>query len=99
LRWEAAREAWRALGLALPPYERSGMVFAIDVSGNVVNEVRLDGQILAVDLTPLRELANIKPWDAARPVSSLIPELELLEVPKRHPGVFHEIGRFLGLGY
>jgi hypothetical protein len=33
--WEAAREAARAIGLALPPYDVAGAVFTLDQSGSV----------------------------------------------------------------
>jgi hypothetical protein len=97
--WEAARQKWRTLGVVLPPYEGNGMVFEFDFSGHAANEVRLDGQVLRPDLTRLGQLARDKPCDATRPVSSLIAELERLEVPKKRPGLVREIARFLGLGY
>jgi hypothetical protein len=98
MKWEEVRRQWADIRVSLPAYEGGGMVFGLDSSGKPCKEFRLDGQALAVDLAPMRELART-PRASTQPTRTLIPELERLEVPRNRPGLILEILRFVGLGY
>jgi hypothetical protein len=96
--WTIAQSEWGKIGVSLPDYDKSGMLFALDPSGRPRREVKLNGRVEGLDLTPIRELTKQSGGSSA-PVSVLIPKLERLEAARKRAGLLREFIRLVVLGY
>jgi hypothetical protein len=73
--WEAAREGLRALNVALPDYDRQGLVFALNDDGTVRESVSLAGSFVRLG----RAVRAVLPHDrdaTARPLREIMRDLE-----------------------
>ena len=97
VKWEHARTEWRRIGIELPAYQKSGMLFALHSDGTVEAQYTLNGFVEGLDLTPIRALAQ-RATGGSAPLRDLIAELGLLEVPVRRPPVSRQLIEFIFLG-
>jgi hypothetical protein len=98
MRWAEAQSEWKKVGVSLPAYDSGGMLLTLRDSGKPDRELRLNGKIEGLDLTPIRELTSAL-GVSGTPVSALVPKLERLEAPRKRLGLLREVIRLVGLGY
>ena len=97
VKWAHARAAWNKIGLELPAYQKSGMLFALGSDGDVQERCDLNGFVEALDLAPVRDLVE-RVAGSSTPLRELIPRLEPLEIPPHRPGILRQVVELIFLG-